>query len=360
VELLIAAFIDVRPHEPALDFLRVIPLEDLKAGRRHSAVARSADDFLIASLTQLDDWIVATLRSYDGLVVSDTASNSYLKSVLQVLTCLVRFGVYSSRERVTTVIGPILNLIDGTDDLPSPRRSGSANAVQKSLHEQHVAEWRRVGRFEKNRDNQIAVDVKIAALTSLEILFHQTHFFKLRHLVVQMKEVMDWSTAGKKATVFTGTMPTDLAQKLKRFTVDLPATEVLQHTSRVRHYLERIHGDFDFVLNNWSVGDAIEGSIVATLFDLARYKFSTSLRKSVMMISAIFNSTERLLQDASHLLVLTETVSVKFMGAIQPLLHVLLEMSAGYVNPSWLRPPTLAPLHLLQSRLQMLLKPSVF
>jgi len=335
VELLREAFINVRPHEPALDFVRVIPLTALKSGRRQSAVANTADDFLTQNLFRLDDWIVHVLQDYDGLVASETASNMYLLNVLRILTWLVRFGTYSSEKSVTNMMGPLVSLIDGADDVPSPVPAKFESDTNRQLYNEHVAEWRRHGRFEETRENKVAVDVKVEALNVVRHLFTQQHFYKLRHLVTHMKGIVDWvntPTSRHSSAPYAGSMEMDCVEKIKHFAKPLSQRDVLRPTLRVRKYLKEVHSQFDFVLAGWSVGDSISDSIVSTLFDLARYKFSTSLRKSLMMISQIFSSTESLLMDASRLMLLTEEVSVQFYNAIQPLLHVLLPMSAGYIE----------------------------
>lgn len=327
VELMIAAFVDIDPHKTISDPLFCQDWTVLDTNTTIVPEGFVSSHGAISNFSDLSEWIISVLQSKNSLVVDNTDDNVYVCAVLQLLRYLIKFGYYITPAQMKSMTPRLLALIDGRDDIEYP-------AHHKATNEQQDLS-RGSARFHASFKNEITLAVKHEALCILECLQEITHKYKLKRVLADFKFIQAWNPQH----TFSGPMSNKCALVLKEMvTAEIREGGDVHRTSVtiVRDYLSDVHNQFDWSgSNNTLHGNRFQENkeyVVDVLFDLARYRFSHSLSKSLLLLTRMHFGSEDLMQDALKVQLLCSKESVDFSATLRNLVDVVQKLRKGYIE----------------------------
>lgn len=115
------------------------------------------------------DWITEFLDGNAFMNASLISHNMLIQQVLRLLQYLVKFGYYGDILDVQNLLKPLLNLLDGTQDVPFQLDKGRET---KELRDKRklLVKYQAGERFVPSPETRAIVDAKYAALEVVNLL----------------------------------------------------------------------------------------------------------------------------------------------------------------------------------------------
>lgn len=124
---------------------------------------------LVTIFPAVRDWISEFLDINAFMNASLISHNMLIRQVLRLLQYFVKFGYYGDILDVQNLLKPLINLLDGTQDVPFLLEKGKET---RELREKRklVAKYQARERFVPSPETRAVVDAKIAALEVVNLL----------------------------------------------------------------------------------------------------------------------------------------------------------------------------------------------
>lgn len=293
---------------------------------------------------QLAEFIRHMIHNNTSMVVSDRPTNLLMVEVLRLLSLLVSFGYYASDADITALMKELVEMADGTNDLPHPKKK--VQFAEGKSNETAVVEWRRKDRYTKSANNKVAVSVKGQALDVIGVLFNFVFTVRLQRFIYDFKSVCNWTGdhSGKsrrdpagRARAMGNTMSADHMRALQLLIQTDDEEEIFQQTPIVRDYMQRL-----LESTNWLVpGHDLQmvtrsptqvSSLVDILFDLSRYDYSFIVSKSMQLLNRFYSVQSDIFRLAIQAQVILTQPSREFHSQVNLQVSIIRRLTAGYVE----------------------------
>lgn len=310
VELIMWVFVDVGDNA---DVLRQVSLcYDWKTLAADPFAGSADDDSLsmsgarFAQFGELSRWI-STVMAKDHnqhLSLDGRPSNLFLGKVVQLTADLVRFGYYTSPTTIIPLLKSMRGVLNGFTDVKE--RTGRVRfnttaqvqnrrytagisreklaSVKMTTPEEFEEEWRSKGRYEKSRENEAVIAVKIYALDVIDALLNFCTSVRMQSLIFYFKQctTMNAESAekGKSYGVAHGRrINGNLVQAVSVLT-RCSQEDALHQRKEVDELFQQLIEVTDWVTPGWKNSDPARRqskdnlTMVEILLDLARFAFA--------------------------------------------------------------------------------------
>ena len=376
VDLITNLFIDTPPHGdevPNRDVLSELDFNFEWGGLSYTHYTEAAQEQTKAlsgatfeHFPVLKKWIFSVLEHTGAMVHNDPLigkpKNKLLKSVLNLLYTLIKYGYYADEVDIRHLMIPLQSVVNGTND--------SQNAVMDSKHSKHkksadhaidaktAAEWVSKGRYVIDNDhNKVVVEAKYAALLCVDALFNFVFDVRLRFLVCDFKltllqgdelaalktKSLDDKRRFKDASLLTDyervqELEANGHASLLREMMSKDFNASAASTEAARSYLNDLKQKCDWIQPKWTFALGASGvkdgdlSLVGVLLDLARYEEPRLLVKCLDLINRIYSGEQDLFNLAVQATVLTTRESFDLANHAEMELPRLKQLGTGVIS----------------------------
>eukprot|EP00053_Salpingoeca_punica_P017480 m.168492 g.168492 ORF g.168492 m.168492 type:complete len:2590 (+) comp17217_c0_seq4:243-8012(+) len=322
VELMRHLFVDVGENVDILEDIQLwFSWRELASHPHPDAASQPATSISGAKMPQfpaLSKWILDFLNRNPLIVASDMPNNRLIEQVIRLINILIKFGYYADPHVINKLMTPLVQLVDGRQDMPHEHRKVNFKGQDTAL-----AQWRQEGRFQKSTQNDVVVALKQQAVACINTMYNYIFTVRLEHFLFDFKQVSEW-TGDRHATRSNKPQPFDLApgptltpeqMKFLQILTRCDSTQALEHIAHVRGYLSDLFTRSNWMLPGWYPGMEVkdgETDVVASLMDLAKYDYPDCLTRALEMVDRFFSAQHDLFDMAKQALLLTEASTISF------------------------------------------------
>ena len=313
----------------------------------------------------LKKWIFDVLEHTGAMVHNDELigkpKNKLLKSVLNLLFTLIKYGYYADEVDIRHLMTPLQSVVNGTNDtqnaiLDSKHRH--KKSADHALDAKTAAEWVSKGRYVIDNDhNKVVVEAKYAALLCVDALFNFVFDVRLRFLVCDFKltllegnelAALKDQSQKDKHRFGDASLLTDYERvqeleahghaALLREMMDKDFKVTAASTEAARRYLNDLKQKCDWIQPKWTFALGAAGvkdgdlSLVGVLLDLARYEEPRLLVKCLDLINRIYSGEQDLFNLAVQATVLTTHESFNLANHAELELPKLKQLGTGVIS----------------------------
>lgn len=360
VDIVIDIFVDVGENR---DMLSEIDLSyDWNTELQTSLGDEAKEDQTLAlsgarfyNFPELKKWIGAVLSGTSAMIHNDPIQgqpkNRLLHSVLALLHKLIVFGYYADPEDITALMKPLSGVISGLNDFDTLKQAsgiggfgGFENSPSPDQQEQYDT-WRCGPRYEvDDTHGRVVCDSKFKALACVEALYNYAFNVRLRYLMCDFKLVYRLAHAtderlADNANLKSGTVSiisksslmeaekrTQELRQFKDFLVKMMSEGEVsisaELTETSRKYLLDLSDQCNWIAHkDWRLEMGTRHatvpnghSLVGILFDLAKYKDTRLLSKSLQLIDRMYSGQQNLFDLAVQAVALKAPLSKQLVS----------------------------------------------
>ncbi|CAH1798283.1 unnamed protein product [Owenia fusiformis] len=304
-DLIICLFVDIGNNHSVLDHTNNSFVYDEIYSK-----AVPQQDFVVKDLVTifpvLRDWITSFLDDNKYMTASDIGHNMLIEQVLRLLHYLVRFGYYGNARDVKELQKPLLNLLEGKNDIPFPQDLEKGYSKEAQMV---VARYRDKERYDMAPETSAIVDAKYQAMQVLDLLMTYQFNTRLESFIAKFK-VAERSAGTKKQHKLCPLLyeTYDSLDTTKKSTKEQKkAYAALNDMFEATSYFDNEH-------------------LIAVLLDLSNYKYDKMVTKSLALLNKFYSSKSNTFKIAVQAQVLITPDSIKVHREVQhnmPLLRRL-------------------------------------
>ncbi|XP_064599288.1 inositol 1,4,5-trisphosphate receptor type 1-like [Liolophura sinensis] len=316
-ELIIALFVDVGNNYSVLDNPNICFVYEY-VGSKDSE--RDESQYVVKDLVTifpvLRDWIADFLNHNDLMIASQIGHNLLVEQVLRLLQHLVKFGYYMDMEDVRQLLGPLLNLLDGRNDVPFPKDKGKGYSREGN---KAVQTFRSSTRFECSQESEAVVNAKFQAMEVLDLLLTYQRNERLKALVSKFKGCESFLVHKKKKK------SQNVMQPLLYETYDPHDT-----SKKAQRLQKKVRDELKIMFGTTAIFDIEQATTI--LLDLAQYKYEKMVCKSLDILNKLYSSRSDMFSLAVEAQVLMTHDSARVHREVQRTLPVLRRLARSKMS----------------------------
>ncbi|XP_074653546.1 inositol 1,4,5-trisphosphate-gated calcium channel ITPR2-like [Tubulanus polymorphus] len=256
----------------------------------------NAHQDLAYQFPEVKAFIFQYIRTNSKLIATNPSHNEFVGRIVELVQYLIEFGYFVEVEDIRNLIGPILETLDGRDDLPF---FANQELDENSGVEKDVQTFRTEKRFQKSPNNDSIIRSKLQCMKVIKLLMK----FQYQSLVLEFlslfKDVEDRSHVEKDCCLFRDPRSVVTGTMYGRFDID-SASSVTKNARKklVRLFTEKQYFDKEQLTN--------------VLLDCAMYDYDDMVTESTLLLSKFYSEKSEMFERAhrSQILVTGESLHV--------------------------------------------------
>ncbi|XP_023930445.1 inositol 1,4,5-trisphosphate receptor type 3 [Lingula anatina] len=335
VSLIIVLFVDIGENISVLDHVTLtFAFEDIhdstpRTDRNMSGGATVPRDPTTEQVfPHLKIWIELFLQQNTDMTASEIGHNQLVMQVLRLIYHLVKYSFYEKLSDIKKLLGPLLSLLDGTNDKPDLETTG------KTVEEMKALQWyRQHGRYKENAQTKAVVDAKHQAMQVMDLFFNLRFNIRLERFV-QMFKVVHKQVHGTALGSGQDTWAA-LAPLLEgEFDITNDQDPRVDSTMKVAlRELEAMFEESAFFRYAFEDFEELRGkSLKDLLLDLSHYEYDKMVTQSLYLLTRYFSAHDNLFKRAVQAQVVITDNSVRVLRDLQSKLPLMRRLIHSKMN----------------------------
>ncbi|XP_065834186.1 inositol 1,4,5-trisphosphate receptor type 3-like isoform X2 [Oscarella lobularis] len=327
--VIIGMFINVGENRSVLDKLCLSYVFNKVEAKPYSSAADDPKEAITGArmdfFPNIRDWIGKFLDENGNMKASEKGHNQLLTEVLRLLHYLVGYGYYANVDDIQRLLKPMLSVMDGRNDEPSP------HAQDKALED-----YRQTTRFVQSENNKEVVNAKHMAMEVIDLLFNFRFNIRLERFIYEFRRVSSGRDSAPLRPVLEP--PTQLRRLLRMPSTRMHRLTGTEYAALVKseaeckvldddHLATFARTQLEAILDESSFFENRELDLI--LKDLSRYQYDKMVIASMRLMSRYFSANSTLFDRAVQAQVLVHEKSIDTFHYIEKTLPVLRRLAAA-------------------------------